>query len=193
MPDDATPVVYCPDCGAAVAPQGRACWLCGAAIAPHSAVIDAELLGPPPPPEPLRITFSISGLLTVTTLAALCLGVGLNWPGLGIGLAIVILPAMVRTWVITAGAGSIQPKPEEWFAALMSSLAVSFVTMVTVSMAATAAFFGSCFAAAAGSEVLGVARGWDVIPVALWGGGLGGLVAGIGMLLLLRPLWKRRR
>lgn len=193
MPDDAKSVVHCPDCGAAVAPQARTCWLCGMAIGHHDVLIDAELLAPPPPPEPLRMTFSISGLLTVTTLAALCLGVGLIWPGLGIGLAIVILPALVRTWVITAGARSVQPKPEERLAALMSSLAISFVTIVAVSIAAIVAFYGSCFAAWAVNESLDIYRGFDVLPVALGAGGLGGLVAGIGMLLLVRPLWKRRR
>lgn len=192
MPDDALPVAHCRDCGAAVAPQARACWLCGAAIEPHDAAIDAKLLGLPPPPGPLRMTFSISGLLTVTTLAALCLGVGLIWPGLGIGLVIVILPALVRTWLITARAGSVQVKPVERFAAFVGSLAVSLITMTTVSVAAAAAFMGSCIVAAAGSEALRVARGYDVWPIAVGAGALGGLVAGIGVVLLMRPLWKIR-
>ena len=192
MPDGAPPVAQCPDCGAMVDWSARSCWLCGAAISPRDVSIDAEVLTSPAPSERLRATFSISGLLTLTTLVALGFGVGLIWPGLGIGLAIVIVPALVRTWMITAGAGHGPVKPEERFAALVGSLAVSFVTLITVSTAAAAAFMGGCFAAAVGGEALGI-RGFDVLPIALTAGGLGGLVAGIGMVLLIRPLWKRRR
>jgi hypothetical protein len=187
------PVAQCPDCGATVEATAHSCWLCGAAISARDVSMEAEVLSLPPPPEQLRMTFTISGMLTVTTLAALCLGVGLIWPGLGIALTIVIVPALVRTWVITSAAGARYGKPEERFAALMGSLAVSFVTVITVCTAAAAAFAGSCVAAAVGSEALGVARGWDVIPVALGIGALGGLAASIGVVLLIRPLWRRPR
>lgn len=193
MPDGAPPVAQCPDCGAVVEPASQRCWLCGAAIGPRDVSIEAEVLSAPPPPEQLRLTFSMSGLFTVMTLAALCLGVGLIWPGLGVGLTIVIVPALVRTWVITSAAGARGTGPQERFAALMGSLAISFVTFVTVSTAAAVAFFGSCFVAAIGAEALGVGRGLEAIPYGLGVGGLGGLAVGIGVLLLFRPLWKQRR
>ncbi|MCL6504479.1 MAG: hypothetical protein K6T86_17505 [Pirellulales bacterium] len=187
------PVAQCPDCGATVEATAHSCWLCGAAVSARDVSMEAEVLSTPPPPEQLRMTFTISGMLTVTTLAALCLGVGLIWPGLGIALTIVIVPALVRTWVITSAPSARDDKPEERFATLVSSLAVSFVTLITVCTAAAAAFAGSCFAAAVGSEALGVARGLDVIPVALGVGALAGLAAGIGVVLLIQPLWRRRR
>jgi hypothetical protein len=47
----------------------------------------------------MRFQFTIAALLAITTLTAVVLGVSIAAPGLGIALAIVAVPALVRTMI----------------------------------------------------------------------------------------------
>src|SRR5437870_10255314 len=92
----------CPECGALRASAQARCWLCerkgsagiGAVVNPYAS--------PRPIGENSPLQFSIASLLLVTTLVAVCLGVFLQSPGLGIFLSVMTLPAVIRTIIDVA-------------------------------------------------------------------------------------------
>jgi hypothetical protein len=100
----------CPDCGAAIVPGAKKCWLCAlkaeSAVQPArdatSTTRDASIplnpyASPAPPIGNLDRTFSLSSMFLWTTLVAVVMGVATFAPGLAIALAILSLPAAVRT------------------------------------------------------------------------------------------------
>lgn len=198
MRKDAMPVAHCPDCDALVDPTSTRCWLCGTDIKPHDVSIGSEVLRlrslPPPAPRQLRLTFSLIGALTLVTLLAICVAVMRYHLGLGIFLAIVLVPALVRTWLITSEPDMRRAGLAERFATLVGSLAISFFTMILVFAAAWCALFVSC-----GLVELGLVGPWPsyrgrlgfegVIVTCLVISG----IAGILTFFLLLPLWRRRR
>jgi hypothetical protein len=141
---------HCPECGAAIAATDAACWLCHRPL-----VVSAEVVGDAVPPIVVRtpprkagsqpFQFSIETLLLVTTLVAVCLGVSLTAPGLGIPLSIIAVPALVRTLIAghyERSAGGKLSLGEK----VLTFLASTGI-MVAVAAAGGAAFFGTCTAA----------------------------------------------
>ena len=51
--------------------------------------------------KPPPFQFGLSSLLLITTLAAVVMSVGVMVPGVGIALAIVATPALIRTYILT--------------------------------------------------------------------------------------------
>ena len=100
---DSTERLRCPDCQATYPQAGNRCWLCGRAL-PDTAATTAAT-----PPMIAQIipaespwTFSISSLMLVTMLAAVCLGLWAIAPGLAVVVSVVALPALARTFTASA-------------------------------------------------------------------------------------------
>jgi hypothetical protein len=113
--------VVCSHCGAVLGPESTQCWLCfapavrageWAEAAPEASVAladdsqPAETAESPRSPDAAAPTadqdrapfqFGLSSLMLVTTLTAVLLGVAAMAPGLGIALAVLAAPALVRT------------------------------------------------------------------------------------------------
>ena len=153
-----TPAAACPDCGAALKPLATKCWLCHRLL-----VVEAELVEPGSPFESQYASpkwvnpaqFSLETLMLVITLIAVCLGMIMALPGLGIVVAIVAAPALVRTLMAgyqerKAGAPLTLGEKLLTFAA---STGVTLAVLVTGGTAFAAACVGSCFVA------LGVSQG----------------------------------
>ncbi|HUY34979.1 MAG TPA: hypothetical protein VMV69_19685 [Pirellulales bacterium] len=103
----ANPPATCPECGADYPSIGQRCWLCGAAPPDGAALPDRAAPTAGNAPEnsiasSTRHTFSLISLFLVMTLVAVCLGVFAAAPGLGIVLAIVATPALVRTMIVSS-------------------------------------------------------------------------------------------
>jgi len=143
---------HCRECGAAIQPQDRQCWLCHRLLA-----VEAELVetGSPfvpqyaPPKWVNPAQFSLETLMLVITLIAVCLGMIMALPGVGILVAIVAAPALVRTLV--AGyqdrkAGTPMTLGEKLLT-FAASTGVTLAVLVTGGTAFAAACFGSCFVA----------------------------------------------
>ncbi len=190
--------VCCAACGSANLPESTMCFICG-----HSLVPDASSPAPSapavasPPPDDVPNTAAgpdLSGPVLVIALAILCIGVGSEEPGLGIGLAVLLTPALIRTLLISRekrqrGA---PPTALELAAAGFGSVLV----VATVGVAAAATFFGVCWAgfiggAAASSTFV---KGYEPIGYGLVAGGIAGTVAGIFVaVILIRRLWPRKK
>jgi hypothetical protein len=126
-------------------------------------------------------SFSIGSLMLVVTLAAVCLGLGAAAPGLGIALAIVATPALVRTFVSSAQRKAqgerLQPGDK------VATFAASVGVVLLAGVAAGVAFFATCLIACFPA----MATGSDTaIQVGLVACVLAALVAGG---LLMRVQW----
>jgi hypothetical protein len=165
----------CPVCGAGVTSEQTTCWLCGAALGPAPLAVDAP--PPPLPPEPFEqpISFSLGTLMLITTIVAVCCGLIVAAPGLGVLVCIVLAPVMVRTAMVVKAreaAGRTVTLGEK-VGLVIVSFVVTNVIMVVVLVAAVGTFCAVCLGA--GSEA--------AIPFAL-------LIAGTTSIVVLVLLFK---
>lgn len=138
------PPSVCPDCGAAVKPLDATCWLCR-----RSLVVEAEVVGSPARPRANPAQFSLETLMLVITLIAVCLGMIMALPGVGILVAIVAAPALVRTLVAgyqDRAAGTPMTLSEKLLT-FAASTGVALAVLAAGSTAFAAACFGSCMVA----------------------------------------------
>jgi hypothetical protein len=145
----ATPAAatHCPDCGAEVPAESLKCWLCHRQLAVQAELVEPTSPFRAPPRRASPAQFSLETLMLVITLIAVCLGVIMAAPGLGILVAIVAAPALVRTLV--AGyqerrAGTPMTLSEKLLA-FLASTGVAVAVVVTGWTAFAAACLGSCF------------------------------------------------
>lgn len=136
--------VRCPNCGADNRPGPGCCFLCLHAISPEA---ERVLPSPERPQPPVTFaagrTFSLASLLLMIALMAICLGVGHEVPGLGIALAIVSAPALIRTTVLASRSRG-RGRPMSASAKVWMFLA-SLAAVVVVFLSAVVAFFATCF------------------------------------------------
>jgi hypothetical protein len=187
----------CPECGAEIKPQDRQCWLCHRLLVIDAEVVEsgspfAEQVAPPKWVNPAQ--FSLETLMLVITLVAVCLGMIMALPGLGIVVAIVAAPALVRTLV--AGyqerkAGTPMTLGEKLLT-FAASTGVAVAVLVTGGTAFAAACVGSCFVALGVSQS-GSGTGWNqtfeqvVIPGLLIFSATIGLATAGWLFWVLRP------
>ncbi|HZL89594.1 MAG TPA: hypothetical protein VFB96_14615 [Pirellulaceae bacterium] len=85
----------CAFCGADIAPAAERCWLCGQTA---GAIFDRPPAAPRVSPPGGPRTFSLATLMLVVTGVCVWLGVTVQWPPVGIVLAILAVPAVARSW-----------------------------------------------------------------------------------------------
>jgi hypothetical protein len=166
------PTPHCPHCGAEVQTPGGECWLCRLKEPPAKPNPYAP---PRPTGENAGAQFSLASLFLVMTLVAVCLGVFMLAPGLGILFAIVATPALVRT-TFTASyykqAGA--PLSPAW---RIRAFVVSLFIMLAVGVTTFVTFQGVCWTGALLTQgrnpwpnvIVGVIVGLLVaIPVMIW-------------------------
>src|SRR5262245_58847993 len=95
-----SPAARCPECGAELAAGQTQCWLCRGTPG-GEAKSEPARLPRSAAAENASAQFSLSSLMLVMTLIAVCLGLLKVSPGYGILLIIVATPALVRTMVAT--------------------------------------------------------------------------------------------
>lgn len=179
----------CPECGAARAAGRERCWLCDRALVADEAGAAANpeaanpYVAPRPTGEHLAAQFSLETLFLVTTLVAVCLGVFLLAPGLGVLMALVTVPALARSFMM--GYRRKQAGLRLTTGEKISAFVLSFFLMIAVGWAGCAAFFGVCL----GTGLLGIAVSGDesVFFVAIGLGAIAGLSLSGWLFWLSRP------
>ena len=176
----------CPRCGADVEPGRMTCWLCSAPLgvaaragegASPAAAIPRTAFVPP------DHTYSLQSLLLIITLVAVSLGIAVQVPGLGIPLAVLAAPALIRTMVIR-GRRRVKGQPMtagDKVLAFLGSLAV----VAVIATASIGAFVAICFSI--GLAAFSANSG--ILMVAAWVLGIG--VGGTIGFFLIRWLWLR--
>ena len=178
--------ISCSQCGAANIGQSGQCWLCH-----HPLAAEPRGAGSANPPTAWATastanTFTISSLMLIIALIAVCLGVTREAPGLGIALGVVSTPALVRT-VFAARRREITGRPMstgEKVVAFLGSIGV----VVTVCAASGAAFAAICFPVGLASFNISRSDGGGIVLAFT----LGILAAIVVAALLFRRLWPRK-
>jgi hypothetical protein len=146
------PHSICPECGASVKPQDATCWLCRRSLVVVAEVVEpaaAHRPGQAARPRANPAQFSLETLMLIITLIAVCLGMIMALPGVGILVSIVAAPALVRTLVAgyqdrVAGTPMTLSEKLMTFAA---STGVALAVLAAGGTAFAAACFGSCMVA----------------------------------------------
>jgi hypothetical protein len=167
---------HCPHCGAEVQTPGSPCWLC------RQKAAQAEP-NPYASPRPIEnaTQFSLASLFLVMTLVAVCLGVFMIAPGLGILFAFITTPAFIRT-MVAASRGRQVGEPMSAMEKTGIFL-ISWFIMCAVGIASVVAFMAVCFAGALITESVGAS-----LEIVLMAGVLGGLAAAIPLTVWLLRL-----
>lgn len=136
----------------------------------------------PAKPPPPRFQFGLSSLFLITTLAAVVMSISVMLPGIGIWLAIIATPALVRTYVLVrrSRADGKPASTEEKVVLFMACLGIAAL----IALATGAAFFVACFVG-----FWGGAAGGGGLDRGSWGGGILGTFAGLIVLVLLMVKW----
>jgi hypothetical protein len=101
---------YCRACDARLTPAATKCWLCGRVTPPMPAeetvvaevVPEARLERPHAHRRRQSATqFSLASLMLFVTLSGVLMGLTVMYPGVGITLSAIALPALIRTWIIS--------------------------------------------------------------------------------------------
>lgn len=170
--------LVCANCGAENILPAKVCWLCKQGLALPPVLSQAVRQNQSTP-----LTFSIASVLLLTTLSAVFFSVLMMAPGLAILLAILSLPALVRTGLAAHRRSQLgKPIPPMrkllWF---LSSLTVTTILVVVVLVASLGTFCAVCLSA----------NSQDAIPVVFL---FAGAVA-IGILVAssywIRYRWRR--
>lgn len=187
----------CAACGAANDQGRKTCWLCGGNLDPVNGgsspfAAGADVSSPIVEPR-AAYQFGISTLLLIMTLFAVLCGVLSMSPGLGVVLAIVATPALVRTG-ITAVRRKVRGRPmtvPEKLGAFAGSLGV----VVIIGVGAGVAFYATCWAGFfGGAATISLwDRGYTALFVGLIiGVVLGGIVGLYAGYRLIRRFWPHK-
>jgi hypothetical protein len=180
----------CPECGAVV--QGNVCWLCHRALTDNQARQPDFAAAQIEHDQRSQQTFGLSTLFLFITVIAVCLGVFVAAPGLGILLAVIAVPAFIRTSVAASVEELAAGQPVN-VAQKMSLFLGSLGIVLLIGLAGFGAFFAACWTSCAALAVTGALRG------GLFDSGLGLLLinlfaGGIALAIvvwLIRKTWPR--
>ena len=196
--DNLSPADRCPECGAPVGEVGSAdCGRCRSRAEAASRTTSKPPYPPlpalpPPLPviEPERFTYTLGTLMLAMTLVAVLCGLSVHWPGLGIPLAILAVPA----WIRASRSLSINPKTsvnptlgdkfEKFFLSLGVVILISLASGVAGFTACTIVFFTG-FQSGPGSP------SWD--NSLAWGSWIGGGAFVAMFVYLSMQFWPKRK
>jgi hypothetical protein len=129
--------------------------------------------------------FGLSSMLLITTLVAVIMSVSVMVPGIGIALAVVSVPALLRTYVL------IRRKREKGETVTNQDKAVLFVLClgiaVTIAIATGAAFLVPCLVSTFAGGAIGNSENGLVVGAMI--GAISGLVASLALLIYLLRKW----
>jgi ribosomal protein L40E len=190
----------CRDCGALLSSGAEECWLCGArqerlaAIAESPREFPAAVNPYASPPLPaganLNRTFSLSTMFLWTTLVAVMVGAGTIHPALAFYLALLTVPAALRTVGIAVRRKRRRGErmsAVEKIGAFFSSMGLVLV----IEVAAYIAFCAVCFPiglAGFGAAEHGDAAGSMVMGFAVIAGSAAGITVAY---FLIRAYWRK--
>lgn len=173
----------CIKCGAQQPRETKTCWLCGALTTLDSHKPQATN---PVRPASDRFSFSLSTLLLLMALAAVCFGLLAEAPGLGVPMCVLLVPVLVRTAKVVRRreAAGLSVSRAEKISLMATSFGVATVVAVVVAVAAFCSFCGVCLL------VMSPGGAPDTL---VWGTGMC-IVAALAILLFAVMIkWIRRR
>lgn len=132
-----------------------------------------------------RFSFSLSTLLLLMTLAAICFGLLAAAPGLGVPMCVLLVPVLIRTVMVVRRreASGLPVSRAKKIGLMATSFGVATVVAVVVAVAAFCSFCGVCLLGIGGSN-----------EEAMLGAGIMFSLAGVSVVMLVfLGKWIRRR
>jgi hypothetical protein len=126
-------------------------------------------------------------MLLITTLAAVVMSVSVMAPGIGIALAVVATPALVRTYMLTRHRRDSDKPVAAGEKIVLFMMCLGIATLIA--LAAGAAFFVTCFF---GFGVTSAGIGKGSLDAGVTIGVILGTIAGLVVLIVLLVKWLRR-
>ena len=164
----------CPECGARLKAADAKCWLCGRQLTHDAEIVEATIVAPEwaeahqPPLKPWQ--FSLESLLLVITLVAVCMGMIVAMPGIGVLAAIVAAPALIRTLMVGYQERRLGHKQSmgEKVLAFLASTGVAIAVLLAGASAFGAACFASCLVVLGLESTRGGGAGGQWMDYAIW-------------------------
>jgi dipeptide/tripeptide permease len=172
----------CPECGSANLAGATECFLCGEPF------VSAKTRNRPALPQTGP---HVSSPLIIIALVLICVGVGLESPGLGILLIIALTPAVIRTQLISKARPRREPMTALGF---VIEVVGSLFVIITVGIAAIATFFGVCMVGFMGGTLASAPFEGDAPLVIGWYAGMiaGAIAGGYVAVKLFRRIGPRK-
>lgn len=172
-------------CCAGLVSYQTTCWLCGTPVVPPASSLETsapsvERSQAAAPRPDAGVSYSLSTLMLITTLVAVCCGLFVAAPGLGVGVCILLVPVLVRTAMVVSRReeAGLPVSAGEKIGLVIGSFVVTTVVLTVVAVAAVGTFCAVCL----------TARTEAAIPFALLIGGGAGIA-----ILVLMIRWVRHR
>lgn len=136
-------MVVCPSCGGENLARFDRCFLCDQPLAPGKAGAENPWAAPAVELKPSSRTFTLGSLMLVIALIAVCLGVLVEVPGLGVILLLIATPALIRT-LVAVSRRKAAGQPLLWWEKL-AVFAGSVGVVTAIGLGALIAFVLTCF------------------------------------------------
>ena len=177
----------CPKCDADQIEATNVCWLCGSSL---EGVQEFEETARPTR-RPERFSYSLSTLMLIVTLVAVCCGLLIVAPGLAVPMCVLLVPVLVRTTMVVRRREEVglPVSPTEKVSLVLSSLSVATLLCIVVCSAAFASFCGVCLLIVSADQRYGGAG------MVAWGIGMcaAAAVAVIAMVRIIKWIAARYR
>jgi hypothetical protein len=187
MPMESTdpPMFPCPNCRHENPRGSIHCAFCAHPLTEKPAELDENPWSPPAAADSSSRTFTIGSLMLVIAVIAVCLGVTVAVPGLGVLLILAIVPASIRTLLAISSRRAAGKPLTVWekFVVFAGSLAV----VAAIGIGSFIAFVVTCFPV--GFVSVSAAESMVGLVLAFV---LGIVAAGFTGFYLVRNLWPRR-
>jgi hypothetical protein len=215
---ESNPPQQCPSCGATLAAEADHCWVCrwelhrrrtegetpaadactphapreGLSTQPHAEREEYIRNAATPAAQPASFQFGLSSLLLIMTLSSVWFSVMAMAPGVGIVLAILAIPPLVRTWRVAH-----RRQAQGYLLSVRDRIHVFFAALcmvILIGMVAGIAFAATCFTGLFGGFAVNAIAHGDETPIALGaavGTGLGLIAAAAVAAFLFRRLWPK--
>jgi hypothetical protein len=181
--------IRCRLCGCQNPADGKVCLGCGDLLAQSVEEAALEEVAGASTTE-----FHITATIMVLIVLALCVGIGWEAPGLGVGFAVLMTPVVIRTLVVSSDQRK-RGAPTSLGQMALTGVGALMVLLL-VGIASTATFVAVCFAGFMGGMALGSTRSrdYDAVQYGLILGLIAGAIAAITVaVLLFRQHWGKKK
>ncbi len=140
----------CPWCQSELTQAAKVCWKCGLALRSTAIRGNVSVGGGPANPistHPQSLfTFGLSSLFLTTAFVAVAAALVAALPGFGIGIAILLAPPLVRTWLVVGRKRQLgqQVGAGQKILLYFGSVATTFIITSVVTVASVGTFCGTC-------------------------------------------------
>ncbi len=186
----------CPWCQSELTQAAKICWRCG--LKPASKATKGNVTASGDPANPISthpqslFSFGLSSLFLTTAFVAVAAALVAAMPGFGIGIAILLAPPLVRTWLVVGRKRQLGQRVEfvQKLFLYLGSVATTFTILSVVAVASVGTFCATCLGlfavTAGGGQSQTSEKAFVIVSVSL-------TITVVGLLVWALSKWIRAR